>query len=280
MKYDIFSVVTTVVEKKNWSGFNQPKLRDLGPLSDKKLETGNNKLWLVESSQIIWKWLGDAGGFPPFMATSFAHQSQAHPCISVCRASRSSWKVLAKFLWRTAGKKNDRSSAAHSASSGKAHVWGFEYDMMWYDVIMWYIIQDIGYKYVYIYNLIYVIYCGMWYNVNTICIKVSTLKQIDISRHTESSQTSLPTTIYAQQWSFVFWLHPLVPAIVSPSWSQPKMEIQDLPHLPATLAIYNALFGMKGTIFGIKSPNSLGKGPVFYRQLQSPCPSFFYPPSS
>ena len=141
--------------KKNWSGFNQPKLRDLGPLSDKKLETGNNKLWLVESSQKIyggngWGMLGDAGGFPPFMATSFAHQSLAPLHLGVPSIS-----IKLEGLGKVPG-------AAENRGKKKTHFWGFEYDMMWYDMIMWYIIQDIRYKYmcVYIYTILY-----MWCTV-------------------------------------------------------------------------------------------------------------------
>ena len=97
---------------------------------------------------------------------------------------------------------------------------------------------------------IYVIYCGMWYNMDTICIKMSTRKQIDILRHTESSQTSLPTTIYAQQWSFVFWLHPLA------------CDCQSI--MVATQNGDSGFTPFTRRFFGIKSPNSVGKGPVFY----------------
>ena len=64
--------------KKNWSGFNQPKLRDLGPLSDKKLEllTTNCDLLNLPKS-----YGGNGWGIPSIYGDILCstYQSQAHP---------------------------------------------------------------------------------------------------------------------------------------------------------------------------------------------------------
>ena len=123
MKYDIFSVVTAVVGKKNWSGFNQPKLRDLGPLSDKKLEllTTNCDLLNLPKS-----YGGNGWGIPSIygdiLKAQRAQRTKARLNVRMGRASRSSWKVLAKFLEPSSREKYYRCSAANSASS--MHIFG------------------------------------------------------------------------------------------------------------------------------------------------------------
>lgn len=159
--------------KKKLVRIQSAKIERSGTVVRQKTRTVNNKLWLVESSQIIWrKWLGDSLHLwrHPKGSTCSTYQSQAQrpygPSISVkleglgkVPGAEFAGKILQMF-GRQFGKFN-------------AHFWGFEYDMMWYDMIMWYIIQDIRYKYVYIYmwytvecDIIWIRYVSKWVPVN------------------------------------------------------------------------------------------------------------------
>ena len=133
MKYDIFSVVTAVVGKKNWSGFNQPKLRDLGPLSDKKLEllTTNCDLLNLPKS-----YGGNGWGIPSIYGDILKAQRAQRTKARLTQAQRPygpSISVKLEGLGKVPGAEfAGKILQMFGRQFGKfnAHFWGFEYDMM------------------------------------------------------------------------------------------------------------------------------------------------------